>query len=289
MSVQNALECLHLQRDSFGVLRFSHPMLFRRSIGTSVEGREQIVHANFDLTAPAPRGVTFLIGGMHGDEIATVLLLEDFVEKHLATVATPTAVLPLCNPDGYEHCTRYNARGVDLNRNAGFSWRADSTEPSGPAPWSEPELCALRDFILAVQPSKIVSLHWALAEIDADGTQSTALAQAMWSALDENDRRPYRLRVTALGSGQRRLQEIYAACPGSLGQWCGYGLTYDDGSAPAMITLELPYDPAVETRLDPLPEDHLETLRELFEREADAYLRATEGAVFKMLLAACRH
>lgn len=149
-------------------------------------------------------------------------------------------VLPLANPDGGTRGTRYNARGVDLNRNCDCHWRAASEEPSGAAPWSEPESRALRDFILAWLPAKIVSLHWALAELDADGPQSTGLAEAMWAGLDEMARRPYRLRVSELGRGQRRLAQTYVACPGSFGQWCGYGLTYPDGTAPAMVTLELP-------------------------------------------------
>ena len=62
----------------------------------------------------------------------------------------PIILLPLANPDGYQRGTRYNARGVDLNRNCGFNWRADCEEPPGPGPWSEPENVALRDFILAL-------------------------------------------------------------------------------------------------------------------------------------------
>jgi hypothetical protein len=262
---------------------------FLRSIGQSIEGRGQIVHSNFDLTTLATEpACTLLIGGMHGDEIATVLLLEDFVEDLLSTVAEPVAVLPLCNPDGYERCSRYNARGVDLNRNCGFNWSADSVEPSGPRPWSEPETRALRDFICAVQPAKVVSLHWALAEIDADGHHSTGLAQAMWEAMDEVERLPYRLRVTEVGRGQRRLQRTYTVCPGSLGQWCGYALQYPNSRVPAMITLELPYAAELSSRPADLPLDHLESLRALWERDADGYLRAVEGAVHKMLLAACR-
>lgn len=262
---------------------------FLRSIGRSVEGREQTVHSNFDLGALTSQpGSALIIGGMHGDEVATVLLLEDFVEMHLPRVIEPVVVLPLCNPDGYERASRYNARMVDLNRNWGFNWRADSSEPPGAHPWSEVETCALRDFILAVQPAKIVSLHWALAEIDADGHHSTALAQAMWDAMDEDERRPYRLRVTELGRGKRRLERTYTACPGSLGQWCGYSLKYLDGRLPAMITLELPYDVDLAARPDDLPIDHLDSLRELWAKDADRYLRAVEGAVHKMLLAACR-
>lgn len=264
---------------------------FIRSIGTSVEGCEIPVHANFDLAGGRlPAGITLLIGGTHGDEPATVLLLESFLKSAAwrGLDACPTIVLPIANPDGCRLGTRYNARGVDLNRNCDFNWQAGSEEPSGPGPWSEPESRALRDFILAWRPAKIVSLHWALAELDADGPQSTALAQAMWSALDETACGPYRLRVTELGRGQRRLQRIYAVCPGSLGQWCGYGLTYPDGSAPAMITLELPYDPHAASRPDDLPEEHLPELRALWRRDSDGYLRAVEPGVHAMLTTACQ-
>ncbi len=232
---------------------------------------------------------TFLIGGMHGDETATVLLLEDFLARATGgrTLSGPVAILPVANPDAYERRSRYNARGVDINRNCETNWSTDSLEPPGPAAWSEPETCALRDFILSWQPKKIVSLHWALAEIDADGPQSTPLAHAMWDAVDENGRKPYRLRVTEAGHGLRRLQHTYAICPGSLGQWCGYGLQYADGSRPAMITLELPYDPSVEARPTDLPDEHLDTLRDLWHRDSAVYLRAVEPAVDKMLLAAC--
>jgi protein MpaA len=265
--------------------------IFTRSIGYTVEGREITVHANFDLAAsPRLRAGTLLIGGTHGNEPATVRVLEDFRQSPAWNALAPyaTMFLPLANPDGAERGTRYNARGVDLNRNCGFNWRADCEEPPGSAAWSEPESVALRDFILNWQPAKIVSLHWALAEIDADGVQSTALAQAMWDALDPADRRPYRLRVTEPGRGQRRLERMYAACPGSLGQWCGYGLEYPDGSAPAMITLELPYDPEAEARPDELPDDHLETVRALWKHDAAAYLRGIEPGVQAMLATAIR-
>jgi hypothetical protein len=268
----------------------SGSQFFSRILGRSVEGREVIVQANFDLNAAPPANLTLLIGGQHGDEPATVRLLENFRDEFLAKglEGLPTAIIALANPDGLVANTRYNARGADLNRNCGFNWRPDSEEPPGSGPWSEPESCLLRDFILGWQPTKIVSLHWALAELDADGPQSTPLANAIWAALSAEQRAPYRLRVAAVGRGERRLQQTYAVCPGSLGQWCGYGLQYRDGTSPAMITLELPYDPGAPDRPEILDPEHLPFVHNLWKNDAEGYLRAAMPAVRTILLAACR-
>src|SRR6185295_18581931 len=125
-------------------------------------------------------------------------------------------------------------RGVDLNRNFPQGWSGASQEPPGDAPLSEPEARALHAFILALRPARIVSLHWALSEIDADGPHSADLALHMWEALTEEERRPYRLALPQGG----------LLTPGSLGQWCGYGLAYPAGSPvsrSSMVTLELPF------------------------------------------------
>jgi hypothetical protein len=55
-----------------------------------------------------------------------------------------------------------------------------------------------------------------------------------------------------------------------------------------MITLELPYDPLAQSRPEELPEDHLETLRELWLVDAASYLRAVGPGVQAMLAAAVR-
>ena len=96
---------------------------------------------------------------------------------------------------------------------------------------------------------------------------------------------PYRLRVTKW-SGPRRLQQTDADCPGSLGQWAGYGLIYPDDSQPAMITLELPYD-AAWRRPEELPEDHVDVVRAHWQRDAAGYLATVRVPVFKMLKVAC--
>jgi hypothetical protein len=248
-----------------------------QTIGYSVEGRPIELWSD-----PAGPNGTLIIGGVHGDEPGSIDLVREFAPP----AGHPVALLPLANPDSFARDSRYNARGVDINRNAGFNWRADSEEPSGHAPWSEPETRALQEFILTWRPAKIVALHWALGEIDADGVQSATLAEAMWNALSAAERIPYRLRITDSEQGRRRSQQLDAECPGSLGRWAGYGLTYPDGSRPAMITLELPYNASV-PRAEPLPDDHFDVVRAHWARDPRGYLATVRAGVFKMLTAAC--
>jgi hypothetical protein len=271
--------------------------MFPWTLGQSVLERPIAALSNFNSSAPiSPNSATLLIGGMHGDEPATVYLLESFWREYLHLLPHPVVALPLANPDGFSANTRYNARGVDLNRNFGFNWQSTSEEPPGPEPWSEPETRALRELIMRLKPARVVSLHWALAELDADGPQSTELANTMWAALNEQERRPYRLRVYEPGetsqnfrsaSGDKPIGSFPDICPGSLGQWCGFGLARELGFAPAMITLELPFDPAIPARPDPFPEDHLDRLRDRWKCDPRGYLEAVQEGVHRMLLAAC--
>ena len=96
-------------------------------------------------------------------------------------------IIPAANPDGIYAVTqkvgritaadilitdleatfpaRFNANGVDLNRNwdCGWStsafWRDLPVDP-GPAPFSEPENRLLREFILSLQPALAGVLFW---------------------------------------------------------------------------------------------------------------------------------
>lgn len=253
---------------------------FTLHLGESVESRALLATANFDpQVATPPAGLTLLIGGTHGDEPATHELLVRFEREYLSDLADPVMVWPLVNPDGLVRHTRYNARGVDLNRNAEFRWQPNCEEPPGPEPWSEPESRTLRDLIRHWRPAKIVTLHWALAELDADGPQSAPLLAALWDALTPEERQCYRQRLTP--------DPAPDSLTGSLGGWCGYGLRYPDGTAPAIVTLELPAEPET-PRPDELPADHLRTVHTRWRDDAAGYLRAVEPAVTRMLLAGCR-
>jgi murein peptide amidase A len=260
----------------------------RTVLAKTVEGRDLAVFDNFHLVSSRSRlspsaSLTLFIGGTHGDERATVPILESFGRDYLETgkVTTPTAIISLLNPDGYAQNSRYNARGVDLNRNFPHQWSAESKEPAGPRPLSEPEAQFLHKFILEHRPAKIVSLHWALAEIDADGPQSTDLARSMWDALSPQAQLPYRLRVHEVGASTGGF------CSGSLGQWCGHGLVYPDNRRPAMVTLELPYHPHRLPRPEQLPTEHVDTVKSHWVSDEENYLAGVAGSVHELLRAAC--
>lgn len=98
------------------------------SLGQSVEGRELwalLITAEPDLLEAKP--AVKYVSTMHGDEpLGTELclqfidwLLADYGENDRITRLVDEAyvwIVPLMNPDGYEHNERFNADGIDLNR-----------------------------------------------------------------------------------------------------------------------------------------------------------------------------
>ena len=182
------------------------------TIGESRQGRPLIAHVFGD----GP-DTSLLLSTIHGDEYAGTPLLERLGE-HLAAqpewlAGRRVILLPVANPDGYEHRTRYNASGVDLNRNfPAENFRRKARY--GEAPLSEPEAYALHELILEYEPARVVSIHQPVRVIDWDGP-ADGLAAAMSEACG--------LKAKRIGSR-----------PGSLGSWFGEKL------GRAIITLELP-------------------------------------------------
>ncbi|MBC7663511.1 MAG: DUF2817 domain-containing protein [Caulobacter sp.] len=147
-----------------------------------------------------PRFKVLLLGGIHGDELASVTLAFDWIARshgvqagampHPSRTARPTIAhvawlfVPLLNPDGLLHSpsTRVNAHGVDLNRNFPTAdWERDAQpywikrtgkDPRrfpGLRPLSEPESRWLLAQIDQFHPDLIVSVHAPYGLLDFDG------------------------------------------------------------------------------------------------------------------------
>jgi hypothetical protein len=77
-------------------------------------------------------------------------------------------IIPAANPDGLVRGSgiegRFNARGIDLNRNWGCEWSPsavlrDIEVNPGPRLFSEPESLALRFFFIAEEPDAVIFYH----------------------------------------------------------------------------------------------------------------------------------
>jgi predicted deacylase len=155
-------------------------------IGSSVEGRAIEAYTYGD----GERHLVF-VGGMHGGyEWNSVLLAYrflDYLGEHPDIIpgSLTVTVIPSANPDGVYRVVgkegrfsamdvstdedivaegRFNARGVDLNRNFDCKWKPEGTwrgrtVSAGSAPFSEPETLAIRDLVLRDHPDTVVFWH----------------------------------------------------------------------------------------------------------------------------------
>jgi len=153
-----------------------------QTIGTSVSGRPIRAVVVTDLSRPlGTRPAVFYNALTHAREPEGMQALLYFLSALLQGYGTDAELtylvreremwfVPVVNPDGYENnyntwlqtgafgLQRKNNNGVDLNRNFGYAWGYDNIGSSrrrgdetyrGPAPFSEPETQALRDFCIA--------------------------------------------------------------------------------------------------------------------------------------------
>jgi protein MpaA len=187
--------------------------------------------------------VTFILGGIHGDEPAGAEVARRFLD-HLR--AHPelwkgkcVAVLPRANPDGLAAGTRVNSRGVDVNRNFPASnWAAAGAAGTGNGgagargngngaaryngggkAGSEPESQALMQAVNTLNPKRIISLHAISGGRHCNNWDGPAEDLA---------------RRMAAKNGYPAKGSIGYPTPGSMGTWAGI-----DRKIP-MITLELP-------------------------------------------------
>jgi protein MpaA len=173
-----------------------------RIIGMSVQKRPIMC-----LELGAGPDVTFIMATIHGNEAAGTPLVRRltwYLREHSAMLTGRRVVLmAVANPDGMVNGTRYNARGVDLNRNFEAANRINTKE-TGLMALSEPEARVTQRIIQEYKPDRIVSIHQPLNCIDYDG--------------------PARILADRMGQYCALPVKKLGAMPGSLGSYAGVTL-----------------------------------------------------------------
>jgi len=158
------------------------------TIGTSVEGRA--INAYTYGAADENGKHIIFVGGMHGGyEWNTVSLgyaFLDYLDTNPEFVPdnTEVTIIASINPDGLQKVVgkegrfvpvdiastvdqsigRFNANGVDLNRNFDCKWKPESTwrnkvVSAGTKAFSEPEALALKNFVSEAAPDAVIFWH----------------------------------------------------------------------------------------------------------------------------------
>ncbi len=158
-------------------------------IGRTVEGRGILARR----LGSGSRTI-LLVGGIHGGyEVNTVALMNEVIAHFSATPediapGLSLVVVPALNPDGLlrgrEAAGRFNANGVDLNRNWACDWSPeafwqDRAVDPGPQPFSEPETAALADYILQNPPVAALFYHSAANGVFAGACDGDHGSQAL--------------------------------------------------------------------------------------------------------------
>jgi Zinc carboxypeptidase len=150
-------------------------------VGYSVEGRAIIAHQLGN-----GERVLLLVGGIHGGwEGNTVTLINELIihfEENPADIlpGLSLVLIPVANPDGLirgrEEDGRFNANGVDLNRNWGCEWSEDArwrdqAVNPGEQPFSEPETQAIAALVRDLRPAVALFYHSAAGGVFAGGCE----------------------------------------------------------------------------------------------------------------------
>ncbi len=186
-------------------------------IGRSTEGRPLLARRFGGAGAPL-----LLMGGIHGDEPASVDALLDLLPRLPPAPRVPLWVLPAANPDGLAAGRKNSARDVDLNRNFPARSFRPQHQPGyfpGPAPLSEPEARAVAELVARDGVRAALAVHAPFACVNYDGPA-----------------RDWALAV-AEACGWPARGDIGYPTPGSFGSWLGV-----DRGLP-VLTLELPPGP----------------------------------------------
>ena len=129
------------------------------TIGHSEQGRA--IRA-LRVGSPRARVKVLVVGTIHGNEPAGRAVVRR-LRRARPPRGTALWLVDSANPDGTAANTRWNAHGVDLNRNFPYRWQPqDGVYESGPGPASEAETRVLQRFIERERPRVTLWYHQAL-------------------------------------------------------------------------------------------------------------------------------
>ena len=173
----------------------------REVMGSSVEGRDIALYR-----FGSGQRELLLVGGIHGGYSWNTALLAyeiiDRLEDGRMTVPDDVvvSVVPVLNPDGLYTVTgvegrfeasdvsgntqpgRFNARGVDLNRNFDCAWQASAVwrgvevDP-GSSSFSEPESRALREYVERAEPAAVIAYYSAAGGVYSSSCDGPVLSR----------------------------------------------------------------------------------------------------------------
>ena len=156
------------------------------NVGTSVQGRA--MYASY--FGNGSQKILFF-GAMHGSEANTKITMNKLIadlESNSDKIPADKTVIVVStfNPDGIANKSRFNANGVDLNRNfASSSWVSGTYflnnyyETGGGAfPFSEPESVAIKNLVTRESPYITLSYHSAAGyTVPSNTSKSVELAK----------------------------------------------------------------------------------------------------------------
>lgn len=178
-------------------------------IGQSVEGNDIVAyHYVNDSSSTTPDTDVLFIGGIHGGyEWNTSLVAYqamDYLENNSSKIPenVRVTVIPVLNPDGLKKITgttdkfnasdipsgtdtvpgRFNANGVDLNRNFDCDWETEGVwqnkkVDAGSDAFSEPESQAIKAYVDANTPDAVIVWYSAAGGVFASSCHNGVLAE----------------------------------------------------------------------------------------------------------------
>ena len=155
------VEPLPAYHDNHMHVRIAGDGVRSEAIGDSTRGRPIRL-----FTLGAGRTRILVVGCIHGNECAGSVVATRLLHARPPRRGSIAVVQDL-NPDGHAAKRRWNARGVDLNRNFPGTWRASST--SGSAPASEVETQVAMRLIKRLRPAITIWFHQPQTLVRASG------------------------------------------------------------------------------------------------------------------------